>query len=56
LDGGSSDLTLTAGGLTYGTAFEYFPTYGDWHPIPTAVQNVMHAFDAADAECARPRR
>jgi TonB family protein len=56
MDGGSSDLTLTAGGLTYATAFEYFPTYGDRHPIPTAVQDVMRAFDAADAECARPRR
>ncbi len=56
MDGGSSSVTLLAGGLTYGTAIEYFSTYGDWHPIPAAVQDVLHAFDAADAECARRRR
>ena len=53
MDGGSSTLTLTAGSLTYGSAFEYVSAYGDWHPIPTTVQDLMHAFDAADAECAR---
>jgi TonB family protein len=56
MDGGSSSLTLTAGGVAYETAFEYFSTYGDWHPIPSAVQDVMHAFNAADAECARRAR
>jgi hypothetical protein len=56
MDGGSISLTLTAGGVAYGTAFEYFSTYGDWHPIPSAMHDVMHAFDAADTECARRRR
>jgi TonB family protein len=51
-DGASSGLTLTTGGSSYRTSFEYGSSWYGAEPISAEVQDVMRALRTADAECA----
>ncbi len=56
MDGGSGHLTLTTGGITYQTGFDFGNTPAAAEPGSAAAYDLMRAFDAADADCMRRRR